>query len=261
MKSCKESRVIEVYSTEALKEKIREIKEGEMLTVQIVLPERGRSIKGSEEEDNGKKYKLKQIQVRLKIAEAEPLYSTEPITDSETAARVMASALAQMDREYCCVVNLDNRLHPINFNIVSIGDINRSVVSMQNVFKAAILSNAVSIMLFHNHPSGSLEPSLEDMQITRKLIEAGKIMDIPVLDHIIIAGGTGEYFSFKREFEEMFLMEKGPDYAEKADKPRKTAGRKPSVLKDLKTTGEKSAESGKEKTPRRPRKKDKGAEL
>ena len=149
-------------------------------------------------------YELQQVKVRLKLAEAEPLYSTEQITTPDKAAEVMAQALAQMDREYCCVVNLDGANHPINFNVVSIGDVNQAHVPIQNVFKSAILSNAASIMMFHNHPSGSTHASKEDIEVTKKLIEAGRIMNIPVLDHIIVAGGSAEHFSFRDNNPEMF---------------------------------------------------------
>ena len=151
-------------------------------------------------------YELKQVKVRLRLAEAEPLYSTERLSTPDRAAAVMAGALAQMDREYCCVVNLDAANHPINFNVVSIGDVSQAHVSMQNVFKSAILSNAAKIMLFHNHPSGSLEASREDLKVTRCLIEAGRIMNIPVLDHIIVAGGTAEHFSFREKIPDIFAF-------------------------------------------------------
>ena len=158
-------------------------------------------------------YELKQVKVRLKLAEAEPLYSTEQITTPDKAAEVMAQALSQMDREYCCVVNLDGANHPINFNVVSIGDVNQAHVPIQNVFKSAILSNASSIMMFHNHPSGSVQASREDIDVTKRLIEAGKIMNIPVLDHIIVGGGNGERFSFKEANPEMFNVSERAAYA------------------------------------------------
>ena len=154
-------------------------------------------------------YGLKQVQVRLKLSEAEPLYSTEQITTPDKAVEVMARALAQLDREYCCVVNLDGANHPVNFNIVSIGDVNQAQVPIQNVFKSAILSNAASIMLFHNHPSGALEASRADIDITKRLVEAGRLMNIPVLDHIIVAGGAMQgglpkWFSFRGNNPQMF---------------------------------------------------------
>lgn len=158
------------------------------------------------------KYELKQVQVRLRLSEAEPLYSTESITSPEIAAKVMAEALAEMDREYCCVVNLDGSNHPINFNIVSIGDINHAYVPVQNVFKSAILSNASSIMLLHNHPSGSLNPSKDDIELTRRVIEAGAIMNIPVIDHLIVIGGTAELVSIREEKPEIFGIREEAKY-------------------------------------------------
>ena len=149
-------------------------------------------------------YELKQVQVRLRLQEAEPLYSTEPITDSDKAVEIMARALAEMDREYVCVVNLDTKRHPINFNIVSIGDIDQAQIPIQNVFKSAILSNAKSVLAIHNHPSGSLEASQADMSVTKRMVEAGQIIGIPVTDHIIIAGGTGLHTSIRSTNPELF---------------------------------------------------------
>ncbi len=116
----------------------------------------------------------------------------------------MAEALAEMDREYCCVINLDNKSRAINFNVVSIGDVNASIVPIQNTFKAAILSNATSLMLLHNHISGVLEPSGDDMIVTKRIIEAGRIMNIPVVDYLIVAGGSGQFYSFRENYPEMF---------------------------------------------------------
>ena len=149
-------------------------------------------------------YELKQVQVRLKLAETEPLYSNEPITDSDKAVQVMAKALAEMDREYVCVVNLDTRKHPINFNIVSIGDIDQAQIPIQNVFKTAILSNAKSVLALHSHPSGSLDPSRPDLEVTKRMVQAGNIIGIPVTDHIIVAGGTGYHTSIRSTNPELF---------------------------------------------------------
>ncbi len=120
--------------------------------------------------------------------------------------------MEKMDREYCCVVNLDGSNHPINFNIVSIGDINHAYVPVQNVFKSAILSNASSIMLLHNHPSGSLNPSKDDIELTRRVIVAGAIMNIPVIDHLIVAGGTAELVSIREERPEILGIREEAKY-------------------------------------------------
>lgn len=144
-----------------------------------------------------KAYKLKEVRVRLEGGK--PLYSAVPLNSPGAAFEVMKKELAQCDREMLCVVNLNARLKPINFNVVSIGDINTSIASIPNILKTAILSNAQGIMMLHNHPSGEVEPSVEDIKVTRKVIEAGKLLEIPCLDHVIIGGGQGDYFSMREK--------------------------------------------------------------
>ncbi len=153
-----------------------------------------------------KEYKLDQVAVRLKLTEEAPLYSTESVNTPQKAVDIMREMMKDLDREHVCVVNLDGALHPVNFNIVSIGDVNSSPITMRELFKAAILSNAGSIMMFHNHPSSSLKPSLEDHKTTARVMAAGETMGIPLLDHIIVGGGTGDYFSFKEAFGEQFTI-------------------------------------------------------
>ncbi len=147
-------------------------------------------------------YELRQV--RLKLAEAEPLYSPDAITDSEKAVEIMAKALSEMDREYVCVVNLDTKRRPINYNVVSIGDTDQAMIPVQNIYKAGILSNAKSIIVLHNHPAGSLEPSRADIEVTRRMVEAGNIIGIPVIDHVIVAGGTGVHVSLRDQQPEIF---------------------------------------------------------
>ena len=147
------------------------------------------------EKENAKKYKLKEVCIRL--AEGHPLYSDVPLSSPTAALDVMRRELSQYDREVLCVVNLNNKLKPINFNIVSVGSINGSIASIPNILKSGILSNAYGFLLLHNHPSGDVTPSREDIQTTRRCIEAGKIMDIPCLDHVIIGGGNSDYYSFR----------------------------------------------------------------
>ncbi|MCH4198728.1 MAG: DNA repair protein RadC [Clostridium tyrobutyricum] len=114
--------------------------------------------------------------------------------DSEKLGRIF---LENADREEFMICCLDNKNKPTLINIVSIGSINKSIVHPREVFKAAILSNAASIMLFHNHPSGDIEPSNEDINITGRLKKCGDIIGINVIDHIII--GDREYYSFKEK--------------------------------------------------------------
>ena len=136
-------------------------------------------------------------EVYVQLAERTVLYSDEPVNTPRKASEMMAGMLSTMDREYLCVVNLNARLQPINFNIVSIGGLDSAPAPVSNIFKSAILSNASGIILLHNHPSGDPKPSKEDIWITRKVEEASKIMDVRLLDHVIIAGRTGAMYSFQ----------------------------------------------------------------
>ena len=161
----------------------------------------------SETTENGtKRYKLKEVCIRL--AEGHPLYSDVPLSSPTAALDVMRKELSQYDREVLCVVNLNNKLKPINFNIVSMGSINGSIASIPNILKSGILSNAYGFLLLHNHPSGDVTPSREDIQTTRRCIEAGKIMDIPCLDHVIVGGGNSDYYSFRESGMVDFTSEK-----------------------------------------------------
>ena len=149
-------------------------------------------------------FKLTQVDVRLVLKEGNPFYSTQSMNGPRQAVEVMRDAMKDLDREMVCVVNMDNKLRPINYNVVSIGGVNESVVPMQNVFKSAILSNAGNVMLLHNHPSGEVTPSKEDRIVTDRLVQAGNLMNIPVLDHIIIGGGTGAIYSFREDHPDLF---------------------------------------------------------
>lgn len=155
-------------------------------------------------DDNIVKYGLKQVNIRLKVEDSAPLYSAESIDSPEKAIDVMAEAMKAFDREHVCIVNLDNQNRPINFNIVSIGGISEAYVPVQSVFKAALLTNASSVIMLHNHPSGSVTPSQADISITEKLIKAGQILDIPIMDHIIIGGVNGNKYSIREEKPELF---------------------------------------------------------
>ena len=147
------------------------------------------------ENDTNRRYKLKEVCIRL--AEGHPLYSDVPLSSPTAALDVMRKELSQYDREVLCVVNLNNKLKPINFNIVSMGSINGSIAAIPNILKSGILSNAYGFLLLHNHPSGDVTPSKDDIQTTRRCVEAGKIMDIPCLDHVIVGGSIGSMFSFR----------------------------------------------------------------
>ena len=143
-----------------------------------------------------KKYKLREVCIRLQ--EGHPLYSDVPLSSPGAALQVMRKEMEQFDRECLCVVNLNTKLQPINFNIVSVGELNQSIAAIPNILKSGLMSNAGAFILLHNHPSGDPTPSQADLTTTRKVIEAGKLMGIPCMDHIVV-GSNDRYCSMREE--------------------------------------------------------------
>jgi DNA repair protein RadC len=115
---------------------------------------------------------------------------------TEQAAELLRQYLGAVDREHFMVILLDRKNAPIGINTVSIGSLTASVVHMREVFKPAILANAAAILCGHNHPSGDPAPSHEDRALTQRLVDAGKLLGIAVLDHIVLGDGTTAHFSF-----------------------------------------------------------------
>ena len=107
--------------------------------------------------------------------------------------------LTKEAREHFIVVLLNTNLEPIDLVVVSIGTLDTSLVHPREVFRPAIASSANSIIIAHNHPSGNLDPSQQDRSITRQLVEAGKLIQIAVLDHLIISAAG--FHSLKEEGE------------------------------------------------------------
>ena len=132
------------------------------------------------------------------VREGSILYDVRKITSSTDAVELGRKFLDEVDREQLIVCCLDTKNQPISMSVVSIGSLNSSIVHPREVFKIAILSNAASIILFHNHPSGIADPSSEDVNITTRLKEAGKLIGIDLIDHIII-GSEGNYCSLKEK--------------------------------------------------------------
>lgn len=119
------------------------------------------------------------------------------ITDSRSAFEVIYPNLGDLNHEEFWVIFLNRANAVIGKQNISKGGVSGTVVDPKVVFKMAVQFPASGIILAHNHPSGNLKPSQADHQLTRKLKEAGKALDIPVLDHLII--GERDYFSFVDE--------------------------------------------------------------
>ncbi|HSD64311.1 MAG TPA: DNA repair protein RadC [Ignavibacteriaceae bacterium] len=125
-------------------------------------------------------------------------FSDKKVTSPQDVADIFIPFLRDEVKEKFIIVCLNSANKIIRYETISVGSLNSSIVHPREVFKAAIENNSASIILIHNHPSGNPEPSNEDIAITRKIVESGKIMDIPVFDHIIIAGNTHTSFVEKR---------------------------------------------------------------
>lgn len=141
-----------------------------------------------------KKFSLTQVSIRL--VREKKIMSSNPITQPEDGVSVCAQILAEYDREAICVLNLQQDGRPINFNIAHIGALTSSLGSPREIMKSAILSNAASIIILHNHPSGNMTPSKEDVALTNRMIEVGNLLGIPVLDHIITSP-EGKFLSMR----------------------------------------------------------------
>jgi DNA repair protein RadC len=102
----------------------------------------------------------------------------------------------QSDREQFCVALLNAKNQIIGLNIVSMGDLSSATVHIREIFKPVILGNASTILICHTHPSGDLNPSIQDISLTRRVVHAGKIMGIEVHDHIIISMNNDQFYSF-----------------------------------------------------------------
>lgn len=117
------------------------------------------------------------------------------IKSPEDVTNIFVNDMRFLEKEHFKVIFLNTKNEIIAYETISIGSLNSSIVHPREVFNRAIKKSSASLILLHNHPSGNPEPSKEDIHITKRLVEAGKIIGIEVLDHIII--GDGEYFSLK----------------------------------------------------------------
>ena len=133
----------------------------------------------------GKRCAVQKTQTRLTIRSA------------ADAAAVVMPRLRYETKEHFIVLLLDTKHHVIDMPVISIGTLDMSVVHPREVFFPAVVQHAAAMILIHNHPSGEPSPSREDHAVTDKLVQAGLIFDIPVLDHIVI--GDGSYVSFREK--------------------------------------------------------------
>ena len=140
-------------------------------------------------------FKLDTVSVRL-VKTRESITSEEPLSSPDAVVKALAKEMSDYDREVIGVINFNAKMQPINVNFVSAGTLNYSVAHPREILKSAILSNASSMMMIHNHPSQDTTPSEEDVMITDRMSQLCGLAGIPLVDHIIVGGDGKEYFSF-----------------------------------------------------------------
>lgn len=129
------------------------------------------------------RYKVPQIRlalIRENDVKASPVYTPSDI-------ELFAEPLKHATEEYFIAFHLDTRHNVVGYHEVSHGTLSSSLVHPREVFKAVLLSNAHAVLVAHNHPSGSLTPSAEDLETTKQLVAGGKLLGVPVIDHIIVS--------------------------------------------------------------------------
>ena len=129
--------------------------------------------------------------------ELEPELKNFDIKDPETVVKAVRAGIKDKAKEHFKLILLNPRNKIVGISTISIGTLNASLVHPREVFKDAIKHSAASIILAHNHPSGDPDPSEDDLTITKRLTEAGKILGVEVIDHIIV--GKNGFFSFKEK--------------------------------------------------------------
>ena len=137
---------------------------------------------------------LRPVYERQVIREKAPAYlNTQRFTHSRDIFELMRDLQLEA-KEHFLSLHLDNKNRLLCLDRVSVGSLSASIVHPREVFKSALLSSAAAIILVHNHPSGDTDPSREDLEITKRLKEAGELLGIRVMDHIIV--GDDAYMSF-----------------------------------------------------------------
>lgn len=136
-----------------------------------------------------------QLGRRIRMANFES--DKEVITSPRDVANLLLAKLSFLEREHFVIILLNTKNKVISIEKISIGSLNNSIVHPREVFKPAIRRNSAAVILAHNHPSGNPEPSSEDIEVTSRLQEAGELIGIDVLDHLII--GNKNYISLKEK--------------------------------------------------------------
>ena len=141
-------------------------------------------------------FKLDQVAIRM--VKEPPLYAEYPLDSPEAVVRLLADTLKDYDREVVAVINLRSNLKPINVNLVSMVTLAGAMAHPRELLKTMVLSNAASVIMVHNHPSGNLNPSKEDIVTTENMANLCGMLGINFCEHVITGPGN-EYYSFHQK--------------------------------------------------------------
>lgn len=138
------------------------------------------------------------VRIKQEIKETEHPSAWYKVSSPEDVVAIAEKEIADEDREVFFIACLNTKGKVVAIQRAHVGALAASIVNVRESFKSAIMNNASAILAFHQHPSGNSQPSEEDKHLTKRLSEAGKILDIPLLDHVIISF-TGEHTSLKEK--------------------------------------------------------------
>ena len=132
------------------------------------------------------------------VKDDEIVYGSRRMDNPREVAELMKEFLGDVDRECLVVCGTDVKMKPVYIQTVAMGSVSYCPVSIPDIFKAALLANALNLLLFHNHLSGDVTPSRDDLLITERVRRSGELLGIHLLDHIIL-GDRGEFYSLRED--------------------------------------------------------------
>jgi DNA repair protein RadC len=143
---------------------------------------------------------VKASSFEIRVTRLNEVPDAPAITQPANAVEYWRSAIEKMpwyiaDREVCVTLTVNAQNRVTGHHLVSIGTLNETVIHAREVFRAAVAMNAYGVVLMHNHPSGGIDPSSADRQMTERLAKAADILQIKLLDHVIVA--AEQWFSFR----------------------------------------------------------------
>jgi DNA repair protein RadC len=141
------------------------------------------------------------LEVGRRLARAE-IEGRDPVADPDHAGRYLVRRLSGRREEVLGILSVDSRHGVLRVHELTRGTRNQAPADPAEVFRRSLLDDAAGVIVFHNHPSGALEPSSDDIELTRRLVEAGRILNVAVHDHLVIAGS--QWLSLRHVRPELF---------------------------------------------------------